>query len=185
MDTSDLLAIVRQREAERELCDALALGAGDDLEGLDDAVDGLVLEAGVLALGVLADDAEVDVLVAGLVAGDVLDEDDGGVDVEFLAEGDVEGDVAAAGDGGVKDACWSSCVSLLELERCEAFAPFRPILFLRRLAIDSLNSSSVCLSPDSMPETSICSHSTGTLSALNIVFTISDTSAPIPSPCRC
>lgn len=41
--------------------------------------------------------------MAGFVAGDVLDQDDGGVDVEFLSEGDVEGDVAAAGDGSVKD----------------------------------------------------------------------------------
>ena len=39
----------------------------------------------------------------GLVAGDVLDEHDGGVDVEFLPHGDVEGGVSGAGDGGVKD----------------------------------------------------------------------------------
>jgi hypothetical protein len=36
--------------------------------------------------------------------------------------------------------------------------------------------------PDSKPETSTCSHSTGTLSALKIVLTDSATSAPIPSP---
>lgn len=43
-----------------------------------------MLETGVFAFGILADDAEIDVLVTGLVAGYVLDEDDGGIDVEFL-----------------------------------------------------------------------------------------------------
>lgn len=60
--------------------------------------------------------------------------------------------------------------------------PLRPILFLLREAIDWSNSSSACLSPDSTPVTSICSHSIGTLSALKIVLTASATSAPIPSP---
>lgn len=36
------------------------------LDGLDDAGDDLVLEAGILPLGVLADDDDVDVLMAGL-----------------------------------------------------------------------------------------------------------------------
>ena len=62
-----------------------------------------MLEAGVLALGVLANDAQVDVVVARLVAGDVLDQDDGGVDVELLAEGDVEGLMTRALDGRVED----------------------------------------------------------------------------------
>ena len=90
VDTGDLLPVVGEGEGEGELGDALGLSAGDDLEGLDDARYALVLEAAVLALGVLADNAHVDVLVAGLVAGDVLDQADGGVDVEFLAHGDVE-----------------------------------------------------------------------------------------------
>lgn len=94
VDAGDLLAVVGESEAEGELGDALGLGAGDDLERLHDAGDRLVLQAGVLALGVLTDDGEVDVLVAGLVAGDVLDQDDRGVNVELLAEGDVEGLVA-------------------------------------------------------------------------------------------
>ncbi|GKT63064.1 LOW QUALITY PROTEIN: hypothetical protein ColTof4_05343 [Colletotrichum tofieldiae] len=86
----------------------------DAVDGLGDAV-GVVVEAevteehgagqdqGVLALGVLTDDGKVDTLVAGLVAGDVLDEGDGGVDVELLAHGDVEGLVAGALNGGVQD----------------------------------------------------------------------------------
>jgi len=60
--------------------------------------------------------------------------------------------------------------------------PFNPSLFLFKEAIDSRKSSSECLVPDSTPETSTCSHSTGTLSDLKIVFTDSATSAPIPSP---
>ena len=103
VDAGNLLALVGKGELEGELGDALGLGAGDDLERLDDAIDGLVLEAGVLTLGVLTDDAEIDVLVAGLEAGDVLDEGDGGVDVELLAHGDVEALVAGAADGGVED----------------------------------------------------------------------------------
>lgn len=60
--------------------------------------------------------------------------------------------------------------------------PLSPSLFLFSEAIDSRNSSSECLSPDSTPVTSICSHWMGTLSALNTVLTDSATSAPIPSP---
>jgi len=101
VDAGHLAPVVGKREGEREFGDALGLCAGDDLEGLDDAADGLVLEAGVLALGVLTNDAQVDVLVTGLVAGDVLDEDDRGVDVKLLSQGDIEGLVAGALDGGV------------------------------------------------------------------------------------
>jgi len=117
VDAGNLAAVVGQGEGEGELGDALRLGAGDDLERLDDAGDGLVLEARVLALGVLTDDAEVDVLVAGLVAGDVLDQDNGGVDVEFLAEGDVERLVAGALDGSVKDTLETQLVALQRGDR--------------------------------------------------------------------
>ena len=103
MDARHLLPVVGQGEGEGELGDPLRLGARDDLEGLDHAADRLVLEPRVLALGVLTDDAEIDVAVAGLVAGDVLDQDDGGVDVEFLTEGDVEGLVPGTLNGGVED----------------------------------------------------------------------------------
>ena len=60
--------------------------------------------------------------------------------------------------------------------------PLRPILFLLRDEIDSRNNSSECLFPESTPETSTCSHSIGTLSALKMVLTDSATSAPMPSP---
>jgi len=112
VDAGDLLAVVGKGESESELGDALRLLAGNDLERLDDAVDRLVLETRVLALGVLTDDAEVDVLVAGLVAGDVLEEDDRGVDIELLAKSDVEGAVAGALDGGVQDTLETELVAL-------------------------------------------------------------------------
>lgn len=103
VDDGNLLPVVGKGKSKGKLGNALRLGPGDDLEGLDDARNRLVLEARVLALGVLTDDAEVDILVAGLVAGDVLDQDNGGVDVELLAESDVERLVTGALDGGVQD----------------------------------------------------------------------------------
>lgn len=112
VDAGDLLAVVGERKGESELGDALRLLAGNDLERLNDAVDRLVLEARVLSLGVLTDDAEVDVLVAGLVAGDVLEQDDGGVDVELLTQSDVEGTVARSLDGGVEDTLETKLVAL-------------------------------------------------------------------------
>jgi hypothetical protein len=117
VDTGDLLAVVGEGEAEGELGNALGLGASDNLQGLDDALDGLVLQTGVLTLGVLTDDAHVDILVAGVVAGDVLDQGDRGVDVELLAEGDVERLVARALDGGVKDTLQTELVALEGGER--------------------------------------------------------------------
>lgn len=85
VDAGDLLAVVGQGEGKGKLCDALRLCARDDLERFDHAADGLVLEPRVLALGVLTDDAEVDVLVTSVVARDVLDEHNGRVDVELLS----------------------------------------------------------------------------------------------------
>lgn len=73
VDAGDLLAAVNERKLEGEFGDALRLGTGDDLEGLNDARYALMLETAVLALGVLADDAKVNVFVASLEAGDVLD----------------------------------------------------------------------------------------------------------------
>lgn len=119
VDASNLLAAVGEGEAEGELGNALRLGAGDDLEGLDDAGDTLVLEARVLTLGVLTDDAQIDILVAGLVAGDVLDQADAGVDVELLSQGNVEALVAGSADGGVEDTLEAELVAL---ERGDAVA---------------------------------------------------------------
>lgn len=85
VNASNLLAVICQSKAKSEFGNALRLGAGDDLEGLDDTLDRLVLETGVFTLGVLADNAEVDILVSGLVSGNVLNKDNRCVDIELLA----------------------------------------------------------------------------------------------------
>lgn len=112
VNASNLAAVVGQSEGEGELGDTLRLRAGDDLQALNNTRHRLVLQSRVLSLGVLTDNAQVNVLVAGLVAGDVLDQDDGGVDVEFLTESDVEGLVAGAVDGCVQDSLQSELVAL-------------------------------------------------------------------------
>jgi len=112
VNASNLLAVVGEGEAESKLGDTLRLGAGDDLERLDDARNALVLETGVFTLGVLTDDAEIDVLVAGLETRNVLDQCDRGVDVEFLTHGDVETLVAGAADGSVEDALEAKLIAL-------------------------------------------------------------------------
>lgn len=117
VDARHLGAAVGQGEGEGKLGNPLRLGAGDDLEGLDHAGDALVLEARVLALGVLTDDAQVHVLVARLVAGYVLDQADGGVDVELLSHGDVEALVARSADGRVQDALEAELVALQRGDR--------------------------------------------------------------------
>lgn len=183
VDDGDLLAVVGKGERVCEFGNALRLRAGNDLEGFDDTRNGLMFQATVFALGVLSDDAEIDVLVAGLVARDVLDQYNGSVDVEFLTKSDVEGDMAGARDWGVKDA-WGELIldAYTQTIEQEFLVPFSPTLLRFKEATASRKSSSVCLSPLSTPDTSSCSHSTGTLSALKISRTDSDTSAPIPSP---
>lgn len=112
MDAGNLLAVVGKGKGEGKLGNALRLFAGNDLERLNDAADRLVLETRVLALSVLTDDAEVDVLVACLVAGDVLEEDNGGVDVEFLTEGHVEGAMTGSLDRRMQDTLETKLVAL-------------------------------------------------------------------------
>jgi hypothetical protein len=147
VDAGDLLAVVGERKGEGELGNALRLLAGDDLERLDDAADRLVLETRVLALGVLTDDAEVDVLVARLVAGDVLEQDDGGVDVELLAEGDVEGAVTRALDGRVEDTLETELVALEGSNRLaeELLGVDATSLDTRDVDLLPLNGDIVCL----------------------------------------
>ena len=72
---------------EREAHDALRGLAGDDLEGFDHAIDHLVLDPAVEALGVLSYDDEIDIGIARLgVAGQALDRPQAGVEVELLSE---------------------------------------------------------------------------------------------------
>ena len=83
--------------------DALRGLAGDELDALDNAVHHDVLNSRVLALGVLADEDGVDIVVGGLVALDAAARAHVGEEVEGAAEGQVERDVALA-DGGCERA---------------------------------------------------------------------------------
>lgn len=75
MDTGDLLAVVGQSEAESEFRNSLGLGAGDNFERFDDTWNRLMFQSRVFSLGVLTDNAKINILMAGLVSGNVLDED--------------------------------------------------------------------------------------------------------------
>lgn len=66
---ADLLLADALGVLEGEAEDTLGGFAGDELDALDNTVDDDVLDAGVLALGVLSDEDGVDVVVRGLVAG--------------------------------------------------------------------------------------------------------------------
>jgi len=103
VDTGYLLAVVGKGKGKGKLSNTLRLCPGDDLQRLDHAGYGLMLKTGVLSLGVLTDDAEVDILVARLEAGNVLDQHDRCVDIELLTQSDVEGRVAGALDRGVEN----------------------------------------------------------------------------------
>ena len=69
---------------------------GDDLQALDYARHDLVLEAGVKALRVFANDDEVDAGIPGRNMGQVLDRTEVGVELELLAQGNVDTGEAAA-----------------------------------------------------------------------------------------
>lgn len=117
VDARHLGSAVGKGERKGKLGDALRLGARNDLERLDHSRHALVLQARVFALGVLTDDAQIDVLVAGLVAGNVLDQADAGVDIELLSHGDIETLVAGAADGRVQNALETELVALERSDR--------------------------------------------------------------------
>lgn len=112
VNAGNLLTVVGKSKGEGKLGNAFRLFASDDLERLDNAIDRLVLEARVLALGVLTNDAEIDVLVARLVARDVLEKDNRGVDVKLLTKGDVEGAMTRSLDRSVQDTLQAELVAL-------------------------------------------------------------------------
>jgi hypothetical protein len=99
VDSCDLLAVVPECVLEGILAHALGRRAGDELEGLDDAVDDDVLGARVLSLCILADGDDVDIFVPRFDARHGHSRADVCVEAEDLAECEVEGAVALA-DGG-------------------------------------------------------------------------------------
>lgn len=108
VNDADLLAANRLGVLEGEAQDALAGLAGDQLDALDNTVDDNVLNARVLALGVLADQDSVDAVVGGLETGDGTARSQVGEEVECAAEGKVERDMALA-NGGLCKCCQYDC----------------------------------------------------------------------------
>lgn len=106
-----------------------------------------MLQTRVFALSVLTDDAKIDVLVPGLVAGNVLDENNGSVDVEFLTESDVEGLVARSLDGSVQDTLQSQLVPLKRSYRFseELFGVLVSLFHTGHIDLFPLDRDIVCL----------------------------------------
>ena len=100
VNSADLLPANVTGVLEGVAQDALRGLAGDELDGLDNAIDDNVLDTGVLALGVLTDQDGVDVVVGGLEALDGPAGTDVGEEVEGTAERQVERDVALANGCG-------------------------------------------------------------------------------------
>ena len=96
VDDADLLAANGAGMLEGESQDPLTGSAGDELDTLNNTIDDHVLNAGVLALGVLTDQDGIDIIVWGLVSSDRPAGAEVGEEVEGAAEGKVEGDVALA-----------------------------------------------------------------------------------------
>ena len=103
VDASDLLPVVGKSKVESKFSNTFGFGTGDDLQRLDHALHGLVFKAGIFTLCVLTDNAEVDVFVTRLVAGDVLNQDNRSVDIKLLAQSNVERLVTRTLDGGEED----------------------------------------------------------------------------------
>lgn len=96
VDDANLLAVDGAGLLESVAEDTLGSLAGDELDGLDDAIDNDVLNARVLALSVLTDEDGVNTVVGGLEAGDGAARAEVGEKVEGPAEGQVKGNVALA-----------------------------------------------------------------------------------------
>ena len=90
VDGRDLAPAVRHRVLEGVAGDPLGRRAGDDLDALGGIGADHVLDAGVQVLGVLADDDQVDVVVARFDADHRLRRPEVRVQAERLAEPDVD-----------------------------------------------------------------------------------------------
>jgi hypothetical protein len=113
VDTGDLFPAVLERIVEREPGDPLGLDSGHDLQVLHHSRVTLVLQPGVLSLGVFSDDGKVDSIVSGGDTVQGLADDDVGVNVEGLTHGDVPRVVSI--DRGVEDSLEPDLVTLERL----------------------------------------------------------------------
>lgn len=139
VDAGNLLTVVGESKAESELGNALGLSTGDNLQRLDHTLHRLVLKTRVLSLCVFTDNAKVDVLVAGLIAGDVLDQHDRRVDVKLLTQSNVERLVTGALNGGEKNTLQTKLVAA---KRCNGL-----LEQLLRVLVACVHTSDVDLLP--------------------------------------
>ena len=100
VDRGHFLALLPASVVEGELRDALAAGAGDDLDGFRRVLAHHVLDPGIEVLGVLADDHQVDTFVARSHAGDGDCRPQVRVEVELLTQPHVHAAEARAHRGG-------------------------------------------------------------------------------------
>lgn len=103
VDGGDLGEAVGLGEVESEASETLDDGLTGDLERLNHTRDGVGLQTGVLTLGVLTNDDEVDIVVTGVNTRQALEQRNTGEDVQVLTQLDVEGRVTGADDGGVEN----------------------------------------------------------------------------------
>lgn len=101
VDDADLLEANSLGVLEGEAENALTGLASDELDALDDTVDDDVLNARVLALGVLTDENSVDTFVLSLEASDGAARSEVGEEVEGTTESQVERNVSLT-DGGLE-----------------------------------------------------------------------------------
>lgn len=101
MHTGDLFPPVLERIVEREPGDPLGLDPRHDLQVLDDTRVTLMLQPGILSLGVFPDDGEIHPVVSGRDPVQRFTDDDVGVNIERLTHGDVPRVVPV--DRGIKD----------------------------------------------------------------------------------
>ena len=99
VDGSNALTAVRLGIVERVSRNAFGGIPSDELNGLDDTVNNLVLDTGVLSLSVLTYENGVNVVVGSLEALDGDTWPDIGEEVESPTECQVEGDMALADCG--------------------------------------------------------------------------------------
>ena len=100
MDHAHLVATNLLSMLEGESENALASLGSDELDALDNTVYDDVLDARVLALGVLSDQDRIDAIVRSLVTSNGAARSQVGKEVEGTTEGQVERDVALA-DGSL------------------------------------------------------------------------------------
>ena len=85
--------VIPEGKVESEARNTLRLGARGYFQGLNNAGITLMLQARILALGVLTDDGKVDIRVASRNTWERLAQDHRSVDIKLLAHSHVPGEV--------------------------------------------------------------------------------------------